>query len=434
MDVDFEDSRRRVLSVMKSKEKALRRHMKISELSRETGIAPSAIQYYAHLGILPRPEKVGLNLHLYDETHLTRLRQIRQLKEEKGLSPAAIKRVLEKRKGRARSRFLTDGKVEIRQPAETSIRDREEGAETDERENREKILDTAIKLFSEKGYENTKVSDITEALRMGKGTFYVYFKNKREVFVECIDRLGVAIVPRESWDEIREEHDFRRKNRKRGLAFLGAFPGYRGILNMVRGAIGGSDPVLAQKAIEVFRVLSRPMLKDLRRAIADGAVQIKHDEAFVAYMLLVLGGSFGYWQMIDPRYSVEEGIEIIGDILEHGLIHPNPSHHRPASQQGPAGEVELGTGMKTRVWDISIDGKYALLGRMEDAEVDVDLNKLAAARFHENGGRLQAELTTEDGQQLEIEVNSDMHLSGMTPYGSIKFPLKRILSVSFGEG
>jgi AcrR family transcriptional regulator len=388
--------------------------MKVSELSRESEIAPSAIHYYVQLGVLHRPRKVGLNLHVYDETHLARLRQIRQLKEKKGLSLAEIKQSLEQGKPQVRSVSPPRGE--------------------EEQENREKILDMAIQLFSERGYENTKVSDITEALRMGKGTFYVYFKNKRELFMECIDRLGVAIVPKESWDEIRKEHDYVRKNMKRGEAFLRAFPGYRGILNMVRGAIGGSDPVMAHKAIEAFRVLSRPLLKDLRRAIAQGSVRIKHDEAFVAYLQLVIGEAIGYWQMIDPRYSIEESMEILQDILAHGLVNTSPSDHSPVDRQGPQGEVEYGEGVKTRLQDISIDGEYALRGRMGEAEVDVDLKKLAVARFHEEGGRHLARLTTDEGQQLEIEVDVDHHLSGMAPFGSIRIPLKRIAAVCFGEG
>jgi AcrR family transcriptional regulator len=342
------------------------------------------------------------------------LRQIRQLQEKKGLSLAEIKRVLEGDKPRAKSGFLP--------------------APKEDQENREKILDMAIKLFSERGYENTKVSDISKALRMGKGTFYRYFKNKRELFIECIDRLGVAIVPRESWDAIRKEKDYVLKNMKRGEAFLRAFPGYRGILNMVRGAIGGKDPVLARKAIQAFRVLSKPLLKDLRRAIADGSVRIRHDEAFVAYLQLVIAEAFGYWQMIDPRYSAEEGMNILMDIYEHGLISTSPSHHRPVDQQGPPGKVEHGIGTKTRLQGISIDGGPVLRGRMGDAEADVDLNKLFIANFQKAGERYLARLTTAEGQELEIEVDGDLDLSGTAPFGSIRIPLKRIVSVHFGEG
>jgi AcrR family transcriptional regulator len=418
---------------MQNKNGALGRQMKVSELSRESDIAPSAIHYYVQLGVLHRPKKVGLNLHLYDETHLARLKQIRQMKEKKGLSLAEIKEALDRGKPQPSSVFLPNEKAERGQSATTTIREGESGAEREEQENREKILDMAIQLFSERGFENTKVSDITEALRMGKGTFYVYFKNKRELFMECIDRLGVAIVPREAWDEIRKEQEYIRKNKKRGEAFLRAFPGYRGILNMVRGAIGGRDPVLAQKATEAFRVLSRPLLKDLRRAIAEGTVQIKYDEAFVAYLQLVLAEGFGYWQMIDSRYSVEEGMQILQDIFEHGLIHRGPSHRGPVDQEHPQGEVEYGEGMKAQLRDIAVDGEHALRGRMGDAEVDVDLNKLVVARFHKDGGRQLAQLTTEEGQQLELEVDAEHHLSGMATFGSIRIPLKRIVSISFDE-
>ena len=416
---------------MENKNRTMARQMKASELCRESGMSRSAIHYYVNLGLLHRPEKVGLNLHLYDETHLSRLRRIRDLKEKKGLSLAEIKGVLEQGRARTHTGPTTEPRKEERHTNESSSRDRGEEVASADLQNREKIMDMAIRLFSERGYEETKISDITEALRMGKSTFYLYFKNKRELFMECIDRLAVTIVPRESWDEIRKEQDYIPKNMKRGEAFLRAFPGYRGILNMVRGAIGGRDPVLARKATEGFRVLSRPLLKDLRRGIAEGSVRIKHDEAFVAYLQLVIAEAFGYWQMIDPGHSVEEGMRMLMDVFEHGLIQMRSPHDGPVDHQGPPGEVEDGKGIKTRLQDISIDGEYALRGRMGDAEANVDLDKLEAARFYEEGGRQLGELRTKEGQELQIEVGADMHLSGMAPFGSIRIPLKRIVSVRF---
>lgn len=416
---------------MENRNRMALRQMKASELCRESGMSRSAIHYYVNLGLLHRPAKAGLNLHLYDETHVTRLRQIRELKEKKGLSLAQIKQVLEQGEPQGRTDPSSEMTVEDRWPIETSVLDPGGAAAREDQQNREKIMDMAIKLFSERGYENTKISDITEALRMGKSTFYVYFKNKRELFIECIDRLAVTIVPPESWDEIRDERDYVRKNYKRGTAFLKAFPGYRGILNMIRGAVGRSDPVLAQKAIESFRVLSRPMLKDLRRAVANGTVRIDHDEAFVAYLHLVMAESFGYWQMIDPRYSVEEGMDIIMDILQHGLVHTSPSNQEAIMEKGPSGEVEDSKGMKTRLEDISVDRKYSLRGRMGDAEVDVDLSRLASLSFLEKGSGCQAALTMQDGQEFVIEVDAEIPLEGTAPFGFLRLPLKRIASVSF---
>ena len=43
---------------------------------------------------------------------------------------------------------------------------------------------SAIDLFYEKGFENVKISDICEKLKISTGTFYYYFPSKEAVFLE----------------------------------------------------------------------------------------------------------------------------------------------------------------------------------------------------------------------------------------------------------
>lgn len=54
---------------------------------------------------------------------------------------------------------------------------------------REQILKAAFEVFKEKGYANTSIMDIAKQANIGKGTMYLYFKNKGEllysVFTEC---------------------------------------------------------------------------------------------------------------------------------------------------------------------------------------------------------------------------------------------------------
>jgi AcrR family transcriptional regulator len=51
-----------------------------------------------------------------------------------------------------------------------------------QKETRERIFRIATELFAEKGFENTTVSDITEAADIGKGTFFTYFPTKEAIF------------------------------------------------------------------------------------------------------------------------------------------------------------------------------------------------------------------------------------------------------------
>lgn len=57
-------------------------------------------------------------------------------------------------------------------------------AEKRRRETRERIINTARELFSRRGYHNTQVMDIVNELGMSAGTFYNYFKDKRELFLQ----------------------------------------------------------------------------------------------------------------------------------------------------------------------------------------------------------------------------------------------------------
>lgn len=49
-----------------------------------------------------------------------------------------------------------------------------------------KILNTAISLFLENGYEKTSMQDIVNALGMSKGAIYHHFKSKEELFERAV--------------------------------------------------------------------------------------------------------------------------------------------------------------------------------------------------------------------------------------------------------
>jgi AcrR family transcriptional regulator len=52
------------------------------------------------------------------------------------------------------------------------------------KQNKEKlILDTAIKLFSTKGYHETKIDDVANGAKISKGLTYFYFKNKEDLYM-----------------------------------------------------------------------------------------------------------------------------------------------------------------------------------------------------------------------------------------------------------
>lgn len=56
------------------------------------------------------------------------------------------------------------------------------------------LLDAAQKLFVEKGYAKTTVTDILNVYGLSKGIFYYYFKSKEEVMDAIIQRITDSLV------------------------------------------------------------------------------------------------------------------------------------------------------------------------------------------------------------------------------------------------
>jgi len=59
---------------------------------------------------------------------------------------------------------------------------------------RDQILDASERIFAEKGYHAAGIADIADALGMGHGTFYRYFKNKHDIALGVFDRMLVRFA------------------------------------------------------------------------------------------------------------------------------------------------------------------------------------------------------------------------------------------------
>lgn len=62
------------------------------------------------------------------------------------------------------------------------------GAKRQERavETQQQLLDAARTIFAERGYQATSVAAITDAASTAHGTFYLYFRNKEDVFAQLM--------------------------------------------------------------------------------------------------------------------------------------------------------------------------------------------------------------------------------------------------------
>ncbi len=103
----------------------------------------------------------------------------------------------------------------------------------DKERRRQTIIDAAEKLFFSKGYDNVSMNDIAKGVKVSKGTLYVYFKNKEELFFAIVLR-GIIILTTSIKDEMRKKETGIEKIigfRKAYYDFANEYPDYLRIYN-----------------------------------------------------------------------------------------------------------------------------------------------------------------------------------------------------------
>lgn len=126
------------------------------------------------------------------------------------------------------------------------------------KQTKEKIVQAAILLFEERGYERTTSNDIATEAGVSVGSFYVYFTDKRQLLLSIFDRLADELY-KNIFDGLKAEHLFDAELRPR-----------------IRQAV--ANTILdKQKHSGLHRVISELVLKDAefaerRKAVMDRSV------------------------------------------------------------------------------------------------------------------------------------------------------------------
>jgi len=188
---------------------SIKNYMRISDLVTHSGVPRSTIHFYLRNGVLHPPVKTGKTMAYYDDSHLGRLRLIQKMKVDQGMPIKFIKKqISELEKSNLEA-------VDTHDPPEKNDALSHEPKE----KRRQEIIRAGIKVFSTNGYYHTKVQDITQELGISTGTFYIYFSNKRELFIQVVDDI-IRNILGEAAQAIKDEKDFVKRLHLRGRVFF----------------------------------------------------------------------------------------------------------------------------------------------------------------------------------------------------------------------
>lgn len=134
----------------------------------------------------------------------------------------------------------------------------------DKVQRREELLKAARDVFASKGYHDAKIDDIVAGAGVAKGTFYLYFPDKRSVLEELVDglfaRMGAAILKVDPSSDVESQV---KHNIRAVLAVLLDDPG---LTQVLLSYAAGLDPAFVEK-IQSFYGGTKKLLE---RALHEG--------------------------------------------------------------------------------------------------------------------------------------------------------------------
>ncbi len=81
---------------------------------------------------------------------------------------------------------------------------------------KEKILLTAYKAFIKNGYYSTSMQQLVEETGLSKGAFYHHFKNKKDLYVQVIEKYFLSFYRTIDWN-ISDERQITIKDIENGI-------------------------------------------------------------------------------------------------------------------------------------------------------------------------------------------------------------------------
>ncbi len=212
-------------------------------------------------------------------------------------------------------------------PKPAAPKDAKPGSKRDER--RAELLAAAREIFGEKGFHDTTVDDITRRAGVAKGTFYLYFPEKKEVYYELVNTFFQQIIAcHGGLDRARRQRRRRvllAHARWRACRLFQIFHENHVLARLAYRESASLDPNVEKMLKDFYRKLAEVEAENVRLGIRLGVFR-KVDPMICAY------AHIGMFERVALVYSREPNAHPPAEVLREmlGLAYEGLRPHRDA--------------------------------------------------------------------------------------------------------
>jgi TetR/AcrR family fatty acid metabolism transcriptional regulator len=218
------------------------------------------------------------------------------------------------------------------------------GSRNGRRRNRERelrILEAALRLFGEKGFEATTVSAICAAAGVSEATLYEYFKSKEQVLFSIAELYTRREVDR--LQELRHFiHDPREKLRASIQAYLEFYQRNPLYTSVALLTLKANRNFVRSRAYAVVQEASRPIVEAFAEGVAAGLFRPELDGSLVRNMVLgFIEHLTIQWIVVGRPENISQYRDTIHEMVMRAIEKPRRSDERVLRIDIRGGNAEI---------------------------------------------------------------------------------------------
>lgn len=186
------------------------------------------------------------------------------------------------------------------------------------RRTRALLVKAAREVFEERGYQDTRIGDITAAADVAHGTFYTYFSSKHELFREVVAAL-VADFRAEAKSVPRTGDDPLARIARANRGYLRAYRRNARMMGVLEQA-AILDPEVREIRLESRRYWVERAEKGFRRWQEEGAMSADVDPYYAANALGGMVDRFALiWLVLGEPFEEEQAVTTLTQLYGRAL-------------------------------------------------------------------------------------------------------------------
>lgn len=273
--------------------------LKVSQVSKASGVSTSAINYYVRIGLLPPPVKTHKNMAYYDTSYIQMIKYIKRLQIQKHLPLERIKEIMAKK--------IKIWREMSSNPQHTveEVFGKELSGGRETMDTRRRIMQAGVRLFSSRGYYATSEKDLVDMAQISMGEFHEYYAGKEDLLLDLAEE-GVRVFRMRVSEEIASVPDMLERIRISIPVAFQIIVENREIYTLYLEESVLTDVSYERKLAQVISSITKDLKATISRGIKEGSIRRLHPDIAAYAIIGQLVRLANYWMEDPMKHNMDE--------------------------------------------------------------------------------------------------------------------------------